>query len=162
MRDIFAKQLSGDSITIAVSAEPVADEDSPAISPDGGWIAYVSNESGTAEVYVRPFPNVRDQRVQVSSGGGRAPVWGPDGIELFYEAGGTLISAFVSTSPRFSVDSTVAVFPRGNFLLDNRHALYDVTSDGRFILAREDQANARADLVLIQGFLTEIEEKLRD
>ena len=162
VRDIFAKRLSGDSITIAVSAEPVADEDSPAISPDGGWIAYVSNESGTAEVYVRPFPNVRDQRVQVSSGGGRAPVWGPDGIELFYEAGGTLISAFVSTSPRFSVDSTVAVFPRGNFLLDNRHALYDVTSDGRFILAREDQANARADLVLIQGFLAEIEEKLRD
>jgi serine/threonine-protein kinase len=60
-------------------------EVSPAFSPDGRWLAYVSNESGTNEVYVRPFPGPGG-RWQVSTGGGRLPLWSREGRELLFEA----------------------------------------------------------------------------
>jgi serine/threonine-protein kinase len=166
VRDIFAMRLSGDSTAIVVSANPEADEDSPAISPDGRWIAYVSDESGRQEIYVRPFPNTQDRRIQVSSGGGLAPAWSPDGTELFYERQPppALVSAFVTTGPSFSVDSTVALFPRGDFILNNRHTRYVATPDGQgFLLVREEAAAAvRLDLVLVRGLLGELEQKIRD
>src|SRR5205823_5782163 len=56
----------------------------PAFSPDGRWIAYASNESGSWEVYVRPFPPTAEHAVQVSIGGGRIPKWSDDGRSLFY------------------------------------------------------------------------------
>jgi serine/threonine-protein kinase len=168
VRDIFARRLSGDSATIEVSAHPEADEDSPAISPDGRWIAYVSDESGEEEIYVRPFPNTQDRRVQVSSGGAWAPVWSPDGDQLYYSSAAngelSLTSAFVETGSSFSVDSTVALFPRGNFILNNRHARYVVTPDGeQFLIVRlEEAAAARLDIVLVQGLLGELEQKIPD
>ena len=58
-------------------------EQSAGVSPDGRWITYVSNRSGIEEVYIQSFPGL-EQRVQVSNGGARHPVWGPNGDELFY------------------------------------------------------------------------------
>jgi hypothetical protein len=115
-------------------------------------------------VYVRPFPNVQDQRVQVSSGGAAAPVWGPDGRELFYYAApGMLNSAYVRTSPSFAVDSTVQLFPEGNFVLNNRHARYAVSPDGqRFILAQQWESDSPSDWVFVQNLISEIDEKLED
>ena len=60
----------------------------PAFSPDGRWIAYTSNESGRTEVYVRPFPGGASSgsgKWQISTGGGRYPIWSRNGRELFYE-----------------------------------------------------------------------------
>ena len=54
------------------------------LSPDGRWLAYVSEESGIAEVYVRPFPNVDSARIAISVGGGIEPVWSRNGTELFF------------------------------------------------------------------------------
>ena len=55
-------------------------------SPDGRWIAYVSDETGRAEVFVRPFPGSRGGKWQISQGGGQQPAWQRDGKELFYIA----------------------------------------------------------------------------
>lgn len=63
--------------------QTVAYETYPSFSPDGKWIAYGSNESGSWEVYVRAFP-AGDNKVQVSTGGGRISFWSPNGHELFY------------------------------------------------------------------------------
>jgi Tol biopolymer transport system component len=60
------------------------DEFAPVLSPDGKWLAYVTNESGGSEVYVRPFPDATSARWQVSVDGGSEPLWAPDGRELFY------------------------------------------------------------------------------
>jgi hypothetical protein len=66
------------------------------VSPDGRWIAYVSDESGQAEVYVARFPELQGA-ARISTGGGSRPVWRPDGRELFYLAsGGRVMSLAVA------------------------------------------------------------------
>jgi serine/threonine-protein kinase len=72
----------------------------PAFSPDGNWLAYVSDASGRAEVYVQPFP-ATGQKWQISGGGGDFPLWAPDGRELLYWRGSGLISAALTTQPAF-------------------------------------------------------------
>src|SRR5579864_801320 len=82
-----------------------------AISPDGRWIAYESNEAGRNEVYVRPFPK-GEGRWQVSTDGGATPRWSADGTELFYLAGDTLMSAPVILGSAFQTAPPRAVFRR--------------------------------------------------
>ena len=71
----------------------------PAVSPDGRWLAYMSNESGREEVYVQPFPGL-DGKWLISANGGIAPVWGPDGRELFYRNGQAVLVTLRTGEPR--------------------------------------------------------------
>jgi eukaryotic-like serine/threonine-protein kinase len=66
-------------------AQTAANEVQPAFSPDGRWMAYASDESGVYEVYVRPFPVSGGGKWQISSGGGKIPLWSRDGKNLFFE-----------------------------------------------------------------------------
>ena len=93
-----------------------APEGTPRFSPDGRWIAYGANDSGTNEVYVRPFPAGSPGRWQVSIGGGWYPAWSSNGHELFYEAPGNHImvedytvkdGAFVPGKPRLWVQRSI-------------------------------------------------------
>jgi serine/threonine protein kinase len=81
-------------------------------SPDGKWVAYSSNESGTVEVYVRPFPASSEGKWLVSNGGGAQVRWRPDGKELFYIApGGTLMAEDVHvTGSSFEVGAPKVLF----------------------------------------------------
>ena len=92
---IFSLDGSSESILSSESTEANA-----AISPDGAFIAYDSDESGRPEVYVRPFPNVTDGQWQISADGGTRPLWAPDGRELFYLAlSGELMAARLERIP---------------------------------------------------------------
>ncbi len=82
----------------------------PDVSPDGRWLAYQSNESGTIEVYVRPFPNVNNARWQVSNGGGVMPQWSRTGRELFF-----LNSERVLSSVEFEDDRPSSPARRSQF-----------------------------------------------
>jgi Tol biopolymer transport system component len=84
---------------------------SGALSPNGRWLAYESDETGQQEVHVRPFPNLDASRIQVSSGGGEEPRWARDGRTLFFrspthlmaaaaEGGSDIVRSVCSTSPR--------------------------------------------------------------
>ena len=106
-------------------------------SPDGRHVAYVSDESGQWEVYVRPFPE-GGSRSTVSSNGGSQPRWSQDGKELFYVEGSTLMAVSVSSGPTFSVGSPRPLFENPN-LTGGPGSLsypkYDVSADGRqFVL----------------------------
>jgi len=105
----------------------------PALSPDGRWLAYSSDESGINEVYVRPFPNAAAGRWQVSNGGGTEPRWSHDGHTLFYLDGAFHLTAVVvQTAPTFAIGQRMVLFDATNFVLAGFHQSYDVTPDGRF------------------------------
>jgi Tol biopolymer transport system component len=79
-------------------------------SPDGRFVAYTSVTDDDPQVFVQPFPNASDGRWQVSTGGGSEPHWSPDGRELFYFAGQTLMVAPVRLQPTFSSGPAVSLF----------------------------------------------------
>ena len=85
------------------------DEQEPAFSPDGRWIAYTSNESGRNEVYVRPFPGGAPSgsgKWQISTGGGLHPIWSRNGRELFYESldNQIMVAAYTAKADSFAAD----------------------------------------------------------
>ena len=73
-----------------------------ALSPDGHWLAYQSDQTGQMEVYVQSYP-VPGARVPVSLQGGSEPAWAHNGRELFYRSGDSLMVASVTQSPTFAV-----------------------------------------------------------
>jgi serine/threonine protein kinase/Tol biopolymer transport system component len=124
-----------------------ADERGGRLSPDGRWIAYVADETGTSEVYVQPFPPT-GPKWQVSKGGGVQPRWRRDGRELYYldQAGRLMAMAVSATTTQFSPGAARALFQSrvtGREANHNQSSQYDVARDGsRFIL------NTTADAVL--------------
>jgi len=93
-QDVLSVRLDGSGRVEPVLTGPAA-ELRPALSPDGRWLAYQSDESGRFEIYVRPFPDVQRAKVQVSAEGGTSPVWRADGRELFFASAGSLIAVDV-------------------------------------------------------------------
>jgi serine/threonine-protein kinase len=119
---------------------------SPALSPDGRWIAYSSSESGTSQVEVRPFPNVKDRRWQISSRGGTYPKWSPDGRELFYLDGAGVMRVAIATEPEFR-----PAIPERLFAWTNRgtgEKNWDVAPDGRFLMKKVLPAEYTVNVVL--------------
>ncbi len=158
--DIRARRLRGDTGTVALVADPNINEHSPVISPDGKWLAYVSDESGRRELYVRPFPNVDDGRWQVSTAGGSEPVWAHSGRELFYKnASDELVSSEVRTSPTFMVGQHRILFSAADYNKDAFHPQYDVTRDDqRFVMLRNRMPES--DLVLVLNWFEELKQRV--
>ncbi len=126
---------------------------SPRVSPGGRWLAYVSNESGQNEVYVRRFPD-GGGRWAVSSGGGSEPVWAPDGRALFYRAGKSLVRIAIGSSAEFTVgrrDTVAREMVRDNYRASYFHAMYDVSRDGRRFAFVKSGSEA-AELVAVLHF----------
>ena len=118
------------------------------VSPDGRWVAYVSNESGRDEVYVESFPSP-GRRVLVSAGGGTAPVWRADGRELYHWREDQLVAVTVASG----ADGALAVGGRTPLFrapyLEGVHANYDVSADGtRFVLVSGRRWSNRLIVVL--------------
>jgi serine/threonine-protein kinase len=105
------------------------------ISPDGRWLAYQSDETGSAEVYVQAFPGPGG-RWQVTDGGGNIPHWSPDGRELFYVRNQRMTAVEVRTSPIFSHGNPRELFGTRFPSTSDVFANYDVTADGRFLMVR--------------------------
>jgi eukaryotic-like serine/threonine-protein kinase len=130
-RDIYAIRPGVDSSVRAIVAGP-AEEFSPALSPDGRWLAYASDETGRTEVYVRPFPDARAAKYTVSHDGGAEPLWSHSGKELFFRDGAeNLVAAEIASGDAFRVMSERALFSTHDYAIDNRHRSYTVSLDDR-------------------------------
>ena len=126
------------------------------LSPDGQHVAYVSDESGQYEIYVRPFPT-GEGSTTVSAHGGGEPRWSPDGKELFYAEGGTLIAVSVSTDPMFSVRSATRLFEQSS--LGGGYPKYDVSPDGRhFLFAEAEEPSIR----VVQNWYAAFQDRQQD
>jgi Tol biopolymer transport system component len=138
----------------------------PAVSPDGRWLAYISDESGGTEVYVRPFPATTSGRWQVSNGGGMSPAWSPDSRELFFiDNANRLVAADLRTTTGFEVAALRPLFEVRGYTLDVFHQSFAVAADGEsFIFMRQrssDPAGTRPTVVLVQHWLTELNARLQ-
>ncbi len=163
-RELLKLQLAADSVPTPLFAA-AGGESSPAFSPDGRWLAYVSIESGRDEVYVRPFPDVDARKLQISIDGGAAPRWNPAGGELFYiSAAGDMMAAKVETTPILKVTGIARLFTPQGFQSGNGTLLYDVAPDGRRFLMLDITAaptNAASErLVVVQNLAAELQKRL--
>ena len=130
-RDIWYRALAGDTTPRPFEVTPY-DEAMPRFSPDGRWVAYTSNEAGSTEVFVRPFPGPGG-RTQISADGGTDPVWAPDGRRLFYLNGTELTAATLGTEQDLRVLSRDKLFA-ADVTAGGIHANFDVARDGRHFL----------------------------
>jgi serine/threonine protein kinase/Tol biopolymer transport system component len=161
--DLYARRLGSDS-SIVLVATP-AYETSPSLSPDGRWLAYVSNESGTAEVYVRPFPNTADGRWQISVQGGQEPLWAHSGRELFYRtASGAVpqqMAMEIVPGRTFIPGERRTLFPLTRYVLGSSHQQYAVApEDRRFVMIRATGSDRADKLVVVENFFEELRQKV--
>jgi eukaryotic-like serine/threonine-protein kinase len=156
-RDLVAIRPRRDS-TATPLATSTFDEVAPAISPDGRWLAFVSERGGRWNVYVRPFP-VATSEVQVSLDGGSEPVWARNGRELFYRnAAGDLVAVAVTTGDVFHSGAESRLFSARSYYHEPYHAAYDVTPDGRrFLMVRlSDSGSIDETLVVVENWFQEL------
>jgi Tol biopolymer transport system component len=138
------------------------------ISPDGRWLAYEAREGERNEVYVRPFPNVNDARVQISQGGGVWPVWSRTGKELFYvnNSGGQAERLLVAvpvkpgSGPIFDWDPGASLFNIGPYMRSNQRG-YDVSLDGHKFIVVGDSSASTAATRTVMRYVTNWFEELR-
>ena len=138
-----------------------------ALSPDGRWLAYVSDVTGRDEIYVRPFPSAETGRAQVSTNGGIEPVWAHNGGELFYREleGGSMVAATYRADSNFVVEGRERLFDASPYLVGeagNWHS-YDVTRDDeRFVMMRSLSVAGETvgRLVLVTNFFEELRQRM--
>ena len=139
-----------------------------ALSVDGKWLAYCSDESNSSQVYVQSYPNL-GKRTTISTDGGCQPVWSRDGKELFYVRGQTMMSvSFTVIGVEFVADKPSVLFTRG-FLNTTPTRMFDVGPNGRFlvVLPIAEQASVRdakifpSTLRLVLNWTKELTEAVR-
>jgi hypothetical protein len=128
------------------------EESFPAVSRDGRWLAYTSDQTGSNEVYLRPLDR-EGEELRVSLTGGSEPVWGPDGRELFYRAprgnAAVLVSATLALGPEPAVTGRRELFDVSAMATTTPHSNYDISPDGRtFAMVR---TNPSSRIVVIQN-----------
>ena len=152
--DIWSRPSDGDGAPQPVAATSAA-EHSPRFSPDGRWIAYVSTESGTTEVYVRAFP-ISTSPVRVSVDGGEEPAWSRDGRQLFYSRGTRIVRAAVRTSPAFGVVSREVALT--GYTGTSGATGFDVAPNGRDILFSRITTDS-GRIIVVHGWTSELRER---
>jgi eukaryotic-like serine/threonine-protein kinase len=147
--DVWALPLSGDRRPLPIAQTPFNESDAH-LSPDGRWIAYVSDETGRDEVFVRPFPS-SDGKWMISASGGTRPRWRGDGRELFFVSpDGMMMAAPVTTRPQFEVGTSRPIFEI------RRASDYAVAPDGRFLVQVPHETPESRELHVILNWMTEL------
>jgi serine/threonine-protein kinase len=170
--DIFTVSLENDASGLRPGKpEPYLqtpfDERSAMFSPDGRWIAYVSNESGSYQVFVRAFPD-KGGKWQISNSSGFLPIWSRNGHELFFHTEDNQImvasyreqgDSFIADKPRAWSDKTIA---NVGVLTPN----YDLAPDGKSVAAlmpaqTAEAQNAQSHVIFLENFFDEVRRRVK-
>ncbi len=160
---VHAMKMGEDTVPLPL-VDTRADEMHPALSPDGRWLAYVSDASGRREVYVRPFPAVDDGMWLISSDGGEEPLWSPDAAALYFRSldGGVIHVVDMQGGPSVAAPGPSIILPATSaFEQNDAERLYDITPDGnRFVMIRQGEGDVSGDLVVVLNFFEELKAKV--
>jgi Tol biopolymer transport system component len=155
-RDLWFRRLSGDPNPTPIATSG-SDELMPRISPNGKWIAYVSEISGRREVYVRSFPALGGV-YQVSAEGGDEPLWSRDGSRIYYRSGHEFIGATLSLGAEdVHVVNRQKLF-QGDYVRGDIHANWDVAPDGRFLVVNPLR---NTQTIVVHDWRGELQSRLR-
>jgi len=139
-----------------------SNESVPEFSPDGRWLAYVSNESGHNEIYVQSYPRPGG-KWQISTEGGREPVWNPNGRELFYRSGDKMMAVELRMQPGFSADKPKVLFEGQYLPTPGQSPNYDVSPDGqRFLMLKpsESMEAAPTQINVVLNWFEDLKQKV--
>ena len=161
--DIFAVATTGDSTRRLLVGGPDT-ERRGTLSPDGRWLAYESDEGGRTQLYVRPFPDTKSAKRQVSVAGAAAIRWSRDGRELFFlDEQNDMIAVPVTLSPTFAAGIPRKLFSYAPFGTSINP--FDVSPDGRRFLTARNVGRGEAEgadrLVVVQNFFEELKAKVK-
>jgi serine/threonine-protein kinase len=155
--EIWRVGLDSGATPVQILASPF-NNGGPSLSPDGRWLAYVADESGRSEVYVRSYPGAGG-RWQVSLEGGAEPIWSGRGDEIFYRSGDDMMAATVRTQPAFEVTGRTRLFTgqyqRGGF----REPNYSVSADGKTFVMLDRVVSARQAMVVTLNWFDQFRER---
>ena len=159
--DIVMLRAASDTQPIPWVASPRA-EYSPVASPNGAWLAYVSNETGRYEVYVSPLANPGTGKWAISTSGGSMPRWSHRGDEVFYmDLRSNLVAVRVTPTPPFSVESRRVLFDASDFLqpsISRRN--FDVSADDqRFLMVQRADGARHGQVVVVENWPDEMRRK---
>jgi serine/threonine-protein kinase len=163
VRDIRAAPVAGGTARDVVATE--ASEFDAALSPNGRWLAYVSDRTGQAEVWVQGYPDAVAAPIRVSANGGYEPRWSANGRELFFRQGVSMHAAAVADEEELAFAVSQQLFS-GNFFgsPSPESSSYDVAPDGRFLMIEiEDASGANdepASIVVVQNWLEELKQRV--
>jgi serine/threonine-protein kinase len=159
--DILQFRVGTDSQATPLVASPRA-EYSPVVSPDGAWLAYVSNEAGPFEVYVTSLANPGAGKWPISTNGGTMPRWSHKGDELFYmDLRSNLVAVHVTTTPMFAVQSRRVLFDASNFIQTSvSRRNYDVAGDDQhFLMVQRADGARHGQVVVVEHWPEEMRRK---
>ncbi len=155
--DIAVVILAGGRRTETLLVTPDR-ESSAAISPDGRWLAYESNETGEKAVFVRPFPDVTTARWRVSSAGGVSPAWARDSRSLFYRDGRATMAVAVRGATPADWGTPENLFEGSYWFIDGPR-MFDVAPDGRFLMLKQGGSAGvptPSSLIVVQNWFEEL------
>jgi serine/threonine-protein kinase len=159
--DISIVSMQGNHPRKPLLQQKDAYETQAKLSPDGRWLAYVSNESGALEVYVSPFPDVDKGRWKVSAAGGVSPLWSPDGRELFFfgEGDRSVMAVAVETGQGFSASAPKKLFSRTPYVGGGSTpgTPWDIHPDGkRFLMMKTVPSTSPQKVAIIVNWLDQL------
>ena len=136
-------------------------EGGPAFSPDGKWIAYVSDESGRFEIYVRPFPGP-GEKWPISVEGGNEVVWPRNSRQLFYRAGDAIMAVDIETKPAFSAGKPRKLFDTAYQRSRAMWSNFDASPDGQRLLMvkPENPSPAASHINVVLNWLEELKARV--
>lgn len=137
-------------------------ESVPMFSPDGRWIAYISNKSGRWEVYVQPYPSTGG-KWQISTEGGTEPVWNRNGRELFFRNGDKIMAVEITEHPNLAAGKPRVLFEGHYVLPPGTTPNYDVSPDGQHFLmikANEAAEEAPAQINVVLNWFEELKRRV--
>jgi eukaryotic-like serine/threonine-protein kinase len=152
-QDIWAMETHGGPLRPVVQTP--FNESDPTLSPDAGHVAYISDETGRPELFVRSFPD-GGAKIQVTSGGAAFPRWSPRGDEIFYVAGRRLMSVPAKTTPLLQLGTPMYLFDLEEHA--NRVRTYDTLDGQRFVVVRS-LAPTRWGAAVVQNWYEEFTHK---
>ena len=154
-KDILLLELDGDATPLPLLSSEF-NEHAPKLSPNGEWLAYISDETGQFEVYLQKFPEP-SRKETVSIGGGSEPVWSADGRELYYRNGNRLFMVAIDTTGGLRIERPVLLFDRPFDPNPGSHAHYDAAPDGRFVMVVPLQESAPTKIRVITDWAIELQ-----